>query len=80
MLGAIPGVCEVVTGEAVTADAAYGYTWLVRFCHPAVIDSYRDHPAHVAFADQRFRCVAGDRLAIDYQAIEAGDRDRGVTA
>jgi fructose-bisphosphate aldolase class II len=43
-------VREVVTGEAVTADAACGYTWLVRFCHPAVIDGYRDHPAHVAFA------------------------------
>jgi fructose-bisphosphate aldolase class II len=50
VLGAIPGVREVVTGEAVKTDAAYRYTWLVRFCHPAVIDSYRDHPAHVAFA------------------------------
>ena len=80
VLGAIPGVREAVTGEAVTADAAYGYSWLVRFCHPAVIDSYRDHPAHVAFADQSFRPVAGDRLTIDYQAIEAGNQDRRVTA
>jgi len=80
VLGAIPGVREVVTGEAVKTDAAYRYTWLVRFCHPAVIDSYRDHPAHVAFADQRFRPVAGNRLTIDYQEIEAGNRNRRGTA
>ena len=76
VLGAIPGVRQVVTGEAVKADADYRYTWLVRFCHPAVIDSYRDHPAHVAFADQRFRPVAGNRLTIDYQEIEAGNQNR----
>jgi len=71
MLAAIPGVREVITGEAVKAGAAYPYTWLVRFCHPAVIDSYRDHPSHVAFADQLFRPVAGERISIDYQAIES---------
>lgn len=64
-----PGVLEVVTGQAVKPDADYQYTWLVRFCHPAVIDSYRDHPLHVAFADNHFRPVAGGRISIDYQAI-----------
>jgi fructose-bisphosphate aldolase class II len=76
VLGAIPGVREVFTGEAVQTDAAYRYTWLVRFCHPAVIDSYRDHPAHVAFADQCFRPVAGNRLTIDYQEIETGNEEQ----
>jgi len=70
VLGAIPGVRELVTGTAVKEDAAYRYTWLVRFCHPAVIDSYRDHPDHVAFADNLFRPVAGKRISIDYQAVE----------
>ncbi|NOR39610.1 MAG: ketose-bisphosphate aldolase [Gammaproteobacteria bacterium] len=70
VLGAIPGVREVVTGHAVKADAKYLYTWLVRFCHPAVIDSYREHPAHVAFADKLFRPVATERISIDYQTIE----------
>ena len=69
-LSAIPGVREVVTGRAMKADAKYQYTWLVRFCHPAVIDSYRDHPNHVAFADQHFRPVAGDRVSIDYQRVD----------
>jgi fructose-bisphosphate aldolase class II len=68
-LGAIPGVRAVLTGEAVKQDAAYRYTWLVRFCHPAVIDSYRKHPDHLAFADNRFRPVAGERISIDYQVI-----------
>ncbi len=73
VLAAIPGVREVFTGEAVKDDAKYRYTWLVRFCHPAVIDSYRVHPAHVAFADKRFRPVAGERISIDYQALEGDD-------
>ena len=71
VLSTIPGVREVFTGEAIKDDASYRYTWLVRFCHPAVIDSYRDHPAHVAFADRQFRPVAGERISIDYQSLEA---------
>jgi len=70
VLAAIPGVREVFTGEAVQADASYRYTWLVRFCHPAVIDSYREHPAHVAFADHLFRPVAGKRISIDFQSVK----------
>ncbi len=71
VLSQIPGVRHVFTGEAVKEEAAYRYTWLVRFCHPAVIDSYRDHPSHVTFADNHFRPIAGDRISIDYvQVIE----------
>ncbi|MFV2004579.1 MAG: ketose-bisphosphate aldolase [Gammaproteobacteria bacterium] len=68
ILSAIPGVRKVFIGEAVKQDASYRYTWQVCFCHPAVIDSYREHPAHVAFADKRFRPVAGERISIDYLA------------
>ncbi|GAB4351232.1 MAG: hypothetical protein Kow006_15010 [Gammaproteobacteria bacterium] len=67
VLSAIPGVREVVTGKAVRKDAAYQYTWLIRFCDVAVIDSYRDHPDHVAFADRLFRPVAGERISIDFE-------------
>ncbi len=77
VLGAIPGVRAVFTGEAVKPEASYRYTWLVRFCHPAVIDSYREHPDHVAFADEHFRPVAGERISIDYREVgelgEIGD-------
>ena len=67
VLGAIPGVRRVTTGTAVKEGAAYRYCWLVTFVHPAVIDSYREHPAHVAFADNLFRPVAAERISIDYQ-------------
>ncbi len=70
VLSAIPGVREVVTGRAVQEKAKYRYTWLVRFCHPAVIDSYREHPEHVAFADKLFRPVAGERISLDFQTVE----------
>jgi fructose-bisphosphate aldolase class II len=70
VLSKIPGVREVVTGSALKPDAAYRYTWLVQFCHSAVIDSYREHPEHINFADQLFRPVAGDRISIDYEWIE----------
>jgi fructose-bisphosphate aldolase class II len=68
VLGSIPGVREVFTGVAVQEGARYRYSWNVRFCHPLVIDSYRDHPDHVAFADAWFRPVAEDRVSIDYRA------------
>lgn len=69
VLAAIPGVREVFAGEAVKSDAGYRYCWNVLFCHPVVIDSYREHPQHVKFADTRFRPVAGDRISIDYRAL-----------
>lgn len=70
VLAAIPGVRRVFTGHAIQENAAYRYSWLVRFCHPAVIDSYREHPDHVAFANKLFRPIAGDRISIDYQQRE----------
>jgi fructose-bisphosphate aldolase class II len=69
LLSTIPGVREVFSGEAMKKDARYRYTWLVRFCHPAVIDSYRKHPTHVAFAEKRFRPVAGERISIDFRSL-----------
>ncbi|MCW9014647.1 MAG: ketose-bisphosphate aldolase [Gammaproteobacteria bacterium] len=71
ILSAIPGVRKVFTGEAVKQDASFRYTWLVRFCHPAVIDSYREHPDHISFADNMFRPVAGERISIDYLALDS---------
>ncbi|MGD8937256.1 MAG: Dabb family protein, partial [Thiogranum sp.] len=69
VLSAIPGVRDVFTGEAVKTDAAYRYCWNVVFCHPAVIDSYREHPDHVKFADTHFRPVAADRISVDYRKL-----------
>jgi fructose-bisphosphate aldolase, class II len=74
VLAAVPGVRTVETGEAVAVDKArYRYCWLVRLASAAVIDSYRDHPLHVAFADDWFRPVAADRMSIDYRLIAGGE-------
>lgn len=70
VLSTIPGVLEVLTGEAVQQDAKYRFCWNVRFAHPAVIESYRDHPEHVRFADERFRPFAANRLSIDFQVMD----------
>ncbi|MGD8999438.1 MAG: ketose-bisphosphate aldolase [Granulosicoccaceae bacterium] len=67
VLSTIPGVRRVITGKAVQEDARYKFTWLIEFVHEKLIDSYRDHPDHVAFADKLFRPVAGDRISIDFR-------------
>jgi len=70
ILGSIPGVREVVAAKAMKADAKFRYRWLVRFCHARVIDNYRKHPAHIAFAEKLLRPLAGERLSIDYAPLE----------
>ncbi len=71
VLGAIPGVRRVFTGSAVQDKAEYHFCWLVQFVHPKVIDSYRNHPDHVAFADEYFRPVAAHRISIDFAEVNA---------
>ena len=66
VLAKIPGVRRVFTGWAVQEKTKYRFCWLVQFSHSKVIDSYRDHPEHVAFANQHFRPIAADRLSIDF--------------
>ncbi len=70
VLSGIPGVLRVFTGHAVQNEAAYKHCWLVTFCAPEVIDSYRNHPDHQRFADERFRPHAGERVSIDFEASE----------
>ena len=66
VLSKIPGVRRVVTGTAIQKEAKFKFTWLIEFVHQNVIDSYRHHPDHVAFADNLFRPISGDRISIDY--------------
>ena len=73
VLDRIPGVRATWSGCAVKTDASYRWCWLIRFAHPAVIDSYREHPDHVAYADNHFRPVAGDRISIDYELTGADE-------
>jgi fructose-bisphosphate aldolase class II len=73
VLGNIPGVRRVFTGHAVQRDAAFPHCWVVRFAAREVIDSYRDHPDHRQFADNRFRPYAGGRVSIDFQESDGAN-------
>jgi fructose-bisphosphate aldolase class II len=66
VLAKIPGVRRVVSGWAVSEKPKYRFCWIVEFAHERVIESYRDHPEHVAFANSLFRPLAGDRVSIDF--------------
>jgi fructose-bisphosphate aldolase class II len=74
VLSAIPGVRNVFTGAAVKDSAGYRYCWLVRFAHPSVIESYRQHPDHVAFADKLYRPLVSGSISIDYQQVLSSDQ------
>jgi fructose-bisphosphate aldolase class II len=67
VLGTIPGVLRLFTGHAVKDGAAYRHCWIVRFAARPVIESYRDHPDHQRYADERFRPYAGERVSIDFE-------------
>lgn len=73
VLDKIPGVQATWSGTAIKADAQYQWCWLIRFANSQVIDSYRDHPEHVAYADIYFRPNAADRISIDYELIGADE-------
>ena len=75
VLGAIPGVRRVFTGWAVPEKAKFRCCWLVEFAHRKVIESYRDHPDHAAFANQLFRPIAAERISIDFVTADAAAVD-----
>ncbi len=69
VLAKIPGVRRVFTGWTVNDSAQYRFCWLVQFAHENVIETYRDYPEHVTFANDYFRPIAGDRITVDYVGI-----------
>ena len=69
-LSRIPGVLDVRIGRATDDKNKYRYCWLVRFAHETVIESYKKHPVHVAYADSYFRPIAADRVSNDYEIID----------
>jgi fructose-bisphosphate aldolase class II len=67
VLGAIPGVTDIRFGVALDPAATYRYVFDIGFADETVVETYRTHPAHVRFADGRFRPMARDRLTTDYR-------------
>jgi fructose-bisphosphate aldolase class II len=73
-LSKIPGVLNVEIGRSVNAQGRYGYCWLIRFAHENVLESYKNHPLHVAYADNYFRPLAADRITNDYEILDTLER------
>jgi fructose-bisphosphate aldolase class II len=71
VLSRIPGVRRVLAGRAMAEKPKYRFCWLVEFVHEKVIASYREHPEHLAFANELFRPVAGDRISIDFAEVSS---------
>jgi fructose-bisphosphate aldolase class II len=69
VLATIPGVRQVFAGQALNGSGQYRYCWRVQFASAAVVDSYRDHPVHVHYADSYFRPNAGDRVTVDFAPL-----------
>ncbi len=65
-LSKIPGVTGISFGTAVTENAKFKYTLCVDFAEECIIETYKVHPIHVAFADCWFRPLATDRITTDY--------------
>jgi fructose-bisphosphate aldolase class II len=75
-LSKIPGVLEVQIGKALNPQGKYRYCWLIRFAHERVIESYKSHPLHVAYADKHFRPLAADRITNDYEIMDTMEIDQ----
>jgi fructose-bisphosphate aldolase class II len=75
-LSKIPGVLKVQIGKALNSQAKYRNCWLIRFAHKRVIESYKSHPLHVAYADKYFRPVATDRITNDNEILDAMETNR----
>ncbi|QBD77141.1 Dabb family protein [Ktedonosporobacter rubrisoli] len=68
-LSRIPGVLHISFGVAVTENSRYSYTFVIDLRDESTISSYRQHPIHIAFADEHFRPLALDRITTDYEIV-----------
>ncbi len=80
ILAGIPGVRRVVSGWAISELSRFRFCWILEFVHKKVIDSYRDHPDHVAFTNRFFRPIAGDRVNIDFAEVDTAPVTRSTVA
>ena len=73
---------RVFTGWALQKGAKFRCCWLVEFVHEKVVDSYRDHPDHVAEARARMHLPDAETAELVSAHLEgrgaAGDNGEGV--
>ncbi|MHB1566731.1 MAG: class II fructose-bisphosphate aldolase [Acidiferrobacter sp.] len=69
VLSSIPGVRAVQVGSVADKSTRYRHCWLIRLASSTVIDSYKQHPAQIAFTDRLFGPVASDRITASYRIV-----------
>ncbi len=68
-LARVPGVVGISFGMALAENVRYRYNFVIDLLDEQALQEYRDHPLHVAFADQYFRPLATDRITTDYEIV-----------
>ena len=69
VISGTPGVREVFAGEAIAEGAGYRFCWSIRFATQIACETFRNHPAWLAFLQKFFDPVVGDFLSVDYRAF-----------
>jgi quinol monooxygenase YgiN len=67
-LAAIPGVEVFELMAEVSPKNEYRFGMSMEFADRAAYESYNNHPAHVAFVQERWLAEVSDFLEIDYMA------------
>jgi heme-degrading monooxygenase HmoA len=68
-LADIPGVEAFEVLREVSPKNGFRFGLSMEFADQAAYDGYNEHPAHVAFVQERWLPEVGDFLEVDYAAV-----------
>jgi len=68
-LAAIPGVEAFEVVREVSPKNAFLFGISMEFADEAAYAAYNEHPAHVAFVQERWLAEVADFLEVDYEAL-----------
>ena len=68
-LATIPGVEAFEVVREVSPKNAFAFGISMEFADQAAYTSYNEHPAHVAFVQERWLPEVADFLEVDYEAL-----------
>jgi heme-degrading monooxygenase HmoA len=69
LLAEIPGVEAFEVLREVSPKNGFRFGLSMEFADRAAYDGYNEHPAHVAFVQERWLPEVGDFLEVDYTAV-----------
>jgi hypothetical protein len=69
-LAEIPGVERFEQLRQVRPDKGFTFGFSMEFADRAAYEAYDRHPAHAAFAQERFAPAVADFLELDYEPLQ----------